>query len=201
MNRTAYIFVPGILNYPGSAIAWTDKAVTWIHQRQTCECAEKFEYLALPLSARLLAERRAKDLAALMARYPVESFSVVLAGHSNGCDIIRRALWLAKRPANWVHFFAPAVAANPSTNRLGRLIQSGRIGFLRIHLAARDGILNNRFLGGLPLATVQAQFADEHHAEIDSEPFGHCGWWAPAQFEASMKQICGDPQERSHEDE
>lgn len=190
MNRTAYIFVPGILNVPASSSEWTDRAVTWIHTRQACECAEKFEYLALPLSRYLLAEHRAQKLADLMDRYPVESFSLVVAGHSNGCDVILRALWKAKRPANFVHFFSPAIAVNPITHRLHRLIREGRIGFLRLYLAARDRVLDNGFLGGAGAEAVRAQFADENHTTVSVEPtFGHNAWWKPEIFDASMARI------------
>lgn len=192
MNRTAYIFVPGILNLPSSATEWTDRAVTWIHTRQACECAEKFEYLALPLSRRILAERRALQLAALMDRYPADSFRLVVAGHSNGCDVILRALWLAKRPANFVHFFSPAIAVNPIQHRLHRLLREGRIGFLNLYLAARDGVLDSRFLGGAKADAVRAQFADEHHTRIVCEPsHGHSTWWKDAAFEKSMSRISG----------
>ncbi len=192
MNRTAYIFVPGILNLPSSASAWTDRAVTWIHVRQACEVAEKFEYLALPLSRRLLAERRAQQLAALMERYPIDTFSIVLVGHSNGCDVILRALWRAKRPANFVHFFAPAIAVNPRQHRLVRQIREGRIGFLHLHLAARDRVLTDSFLGGAKHDAVRAQFADEHHTTVRSMPgFGHSTWWSPAHFEQTMRLVAG----------
>ena len=192
MNRRAYIFVPGVLNYPGNANDWTDKAVTWIHLRQTCEAAEKFEYMALPLSRRLLAQRRAEQLAALIDRYPVESFSLVLAGHSNGCDLVARALWLCKRAANFVHLFAPAVPADPKFHRLKRLVETGRVGFLNLYLSGHDGMLSRSHLGGIPAEAVREQFRDEHHtAVLDQPKFGHSTWWSPAQFEASMNLIAG----------
>lgn len=190
MNRTAYIFVPGILNYPGSASEWTDKAVTWIHVRQTCEAAEKFEYMALPISRRLMAKRRAEQLAALIDRYPAAAFNLVLAGHSNGCDLISRALWIADRPANTVHFFSPAVPADPAFHRLPRLLSGGRVGFLHLYIAGHDGVLSRSHLGGLPVENVRAQFRDEHHTMVYGQPkFGHSSWWGPAQFEATMNLI------------
>jgi len=192
MNRLAYIFVPGVLNLPSSASAWTDRAVTWIHVRQACEVAEKFEYLALPLSRRILAERRAEQLAALIERYPIDTFSLVVVGHSNGCDVILRALWRATRPANFVHFFAPAIAVNPRQHRLVRQLREGRIGFLNIHLAGRDRVLDRGFLGGAGADAVRSQFAEEHHTTIHSDPrHGHSTYWAPAHFEDTMRRIAG----------
>lgn len=191
VNRVAYIFVPGVLNYPGSAREWTDQAVTWIHRRMTCEAAEKFEYLALPFSRKLLARHRAQALADLIDQYPLDLFSLVLAGHSNGCDVIRLALAVSKRPANWVHFFSPAVPAAPAEHRLKALVRAGRIGFLNLYLAGRDGVLGRAHLGGLPAEAVRRQFADEPHTKVFSEDFGHSGWFSKENFETTMRRVGG----------
>lgn len=197
MNRTAYIFVPGVLNYPGSSTNWTDRAVTWMNVTRPNSCAEKFEYMALPLSRRIWANRRAEQLAALMERYPIESFSLVVAAHSNGCDLVRRALAISARPANFVHFFSPAVAADPRRHRLVRLVRDGRIGFLRIWLAGRDRVLGPGFLGGVAVDAVRGQFAEEHHTEVRAEAtYGHGTWWKNGHFEGSMRRIAfhnGEP--------
>ncbi len=191
MTKTAYIFVPGVLSYPGSARKWTDRAVTWIHQRQTCECAEKFEYLALPASRNFLAARRAKELAALIDRYPIESISLVLAGHSFGCELIRLALRRSSRSANFVHLFAPACPSDPRRHRLKGMLTSGKIGFLSLYIGSRDRVLTKSFLGGLKPDAVRQQFADEHHTTIHSRPFGHSGWVEPDHFESTMRAIAG----------
>jgi pimeloyl-ACP methyl ester carboxylesterase len=195
MTLMRYIFVPGINNYAGSPYAWTDRAVTAINKRMTCDAAEKFEYTAFPLSRLVLAERRARALAELIDSYPIDSFALVVVGHSNGADLIRRALLRSKRPANFVHFLSPAVHA--TRHGLVKLIRDGQIGFLRIYLATRDRILPRRFLGRQEVDSVRRQFAEEHHTEIFSEPFGHSGWFTPARFATTMRQICGDPPERN----
>lgn len=189
MTRNAYIFVPGVLSYPGSARNWTDRAVTWVNNRLTCEVAEKFEYLALPATRNLLAARRAAELAALIDRYPIEHFSLVLAGHSFGCELIRLALQQAKRPANFVHLFAPAIPSEPRRHRLKALVVGGKIGFLNLYLSAKDKVLTGHFIGGVPPEAVRAQFADEHHTSIVDRAFGHCGWFSAANFESSMRAV------------
>lgn len=191
MTRNAYIFVPGVLSYPGSARNWTDRAVTWIHKRATCEVAEKFEYMALPASRNVLAARRAAELAALIDRYPIESFSLVLAGHSFGCELIRLALQQSKRPANFVHLFAPAVPTDPRRHRLKALISSGKVGFLHIYVSGRDKVLTGHFLGGIAAEAVRAQFADEHHTVVHDKAIGHCAWMNPAHFDASLRAVVG----------
>lgn len=191
MTRNAYIFVPGVLSYPGSARNWTDNAVTWIHKRMTCEAAEKFEYLALPVTRNLLAARRAAELAALIDRYPIENFSLVLAGHSFGCELIRLALQQSKRPANFVHLFAPAVPTEPRRHRLKALVAAGKIGFLNLYISGKDKVLTGHFLGGIAPDAVRAQFQDERHTTVRDRLFGHCGWFSSTNFETSMRAVAG----------
>lgn len=191
MNRTAYIFVPGVLSYPGSARNWTDRAVTWIHNRQTCECAEKFEYLALPATRNLLTARRASELARLIDGYPVEAFSLVVVGHSYGCEIVRRALQQSKRPANFVHLIAPAVPTEPRHHRLKGLVTRGQIGFLNIYVSERENVLTDRFLGGIAAAAIAKQFKDEHHTRVVGRRFKHSTWFSKTNFEHTMRQVVG----------
>lgn len=191
MNRLAYIFVPGINSWPGAPDGWTDRAVTWIHSR-TEHCAEKFEYLAGALTRRLLMDRRANALSKLVDHYPEDSHIVALVGHSNGCEIIRRAILRAQRPVNQVYLFAPAVSAQARTHKLHQMLADGRIGFLTIFLAGRDSVLTRRFLGGRPPEYVRGQFETEHHTTIHSDPrHGHSTYWAPAHFEDTMRRIAG----------
>lgn len=191
MTRNAYIFVPGVLSYPGSARNWTDRAVTWINNRMTCEVAEKFEYLALPITRNLLAARRAAELAELIDRYPVENFSLVLAGHSFGCELIRLALQQSRRAANFVHLFAPAVPSEPRRHRLKGLVTAGKIGFLNLYISNRDRVLTGHFLGGVAAEGVRAQFADEHHTTVRDRDFGHCGWFDGDFLIKSIRAVAG----------
>ncbi len=191
MNRPAYIFVPGVLSYPGSARAWTDRAVTWINKRMTCDAVDKFEYLALPVTRNLLAAHRAAELAAKIDEYPIESFSLILVGHSFGCELIRLALQQSKRPANIVHLFAPAVPAEPRRHRLKALVTAGKIGFLNLHISNRDRVLTGHFLGGISSKAVRLQFQDEHHTTVEDRNFGHSTWFETANFEATMRSISG----------
>ena len=191
MTKTAYIFVPGVLSYPGSSRAWTDRGVTWINKRMTCDAAEKFEYLALPVTRNLLAARRAAELAAKIDEYPVESFCLVLVGHSFGCELIRLALQQSQRAANFVHLFAPAVPSEPRRHRLKALVSGGKIGFLNLYISGRDRVLTGHFLGGISPEAVRNQFLDEHHTTVRDRMFGHCAWFAGANFETSLRAVAG----------
>ena len=189
MGKSIFIFTPGILSYPGSARAWTDQAVTWIHAHRPNACAEKFEYLAGPATRTILATKRAKALAALIDEYPVEQFSLTIAAHSNGCEIVRRASKFTTRPINFLHLFAPAISAAPRRHGLRNAVSSGKVGFLFLHIASHDRVLSKSYLGGLRTADVQKQFADERHTTIIPKRGGHSTWFFPEHFEPTMQMI------------
>ena len=189
MDKSIFIFVPGILSYPGSARAWTDRAVTWIHLHRPCARAEKFEYLGSPGTCNIMATKRAKELAELIDKYPFEKFSLTVTAHSHGCEIARRAIKLAKRPVNFLHLIAPAISANPRIHGLRQLVSRGRIGFLFIYIAAQDRVLSTSYLGGLRPPEVQTHFTDERPAVIFPTRGGHSTWFSPEKFEATMKMI------------
>ena len=191
MTRMAYIFVPGIMSYPGSPNAWTDKAVTWMHTTQVCAAAEKFEYLALPISRRLLAQRRARQLAKLIDRYPADGFTLVLVAHSFGCDIARRALTLANRSANCCHLLAPDIGVKPRQHGLLKHLRDGWIGHLHIRLAGRDRALTSKYLGGAKPETVRRQFCSSVVTIHNQPRYGHSSWWISSNFAATMRLIAG----------
>ncbi len=189
MTRRAYIFVPGILNYPGRPTAWTDRAVTWVHTN-TDSVAEKYEYMAFPLSRRIKALQRANGLAELMDHYDSYKYELIIAAHSNGCEVTRLALGIAKRHVNRLILMAPAIPAI----RHGLLDQLGlgRIVRLSLLIATEDKFLASRFLGGRPVSQIKAVFGVAARAGVLFVPGGHSTFFTQANFEQSMQYITGE---------
>lgn len=103
-----FICVNGILNDPGAADGWTDRAVTWLHVH-TDHRAEKFEYASSALLRRLRQQQRAEAIARMCGFYFAAGYAVSLIGHSNGCDLIARVLSLLPADSfRSVHLVAPA---------------------------------------------------------------------------------------------
>lgn len=188
MKERVYIFVNGVSNWPGCADAWTDKAVSWIHQNDRGNSAEKFEYLAFYLSRYILTDLRADNLAKLIDSYDA-SFDVVLVAHSHGCEVSRRALSRVNRAVNSLHLFAPAVPA--TAHGLGWALLDHKIERLYIHVGESDRVLRLRghsLLGALPASAIRKQFVSDR-AAVFSREFGHSGWWTDEEFSGTMTAI------------
>lgn len=135
MPRTVVICVNGILTWPGSARAWTDVATTELLANDIP--AEKFEYLALPLTRRIMQQLRAERLSELIKLHHARGARVVAWGHSNGCDLIARALKLGA-PLHSAHLMAPAVDSDMDLNGLNDALYHLTLGQLYIYTGGQD---------------------------------------------------------------
>lgn len=140
--RTVIVFVPGILSWPGTAEGWTDRAVTWTHGHTDAR-AEKFEYWSGIIFRRLRQDWRAAHLANLLSFYHSFGYqSVNLVGHSNGCDVILRALRKSPQNVDSIHFVAPACDTNEACSMF-RYLRLRR--FLRkvvVYIGGADRAMN-----------------------------------------------------------
>lgn len=202
MDGTVVIFVNGILTLPGSAHAWTDRAVTWFHLNSLAK-AEKFEYLALPLTRRLMQRRRARNLAELIDSYT--SMDVVLVGHSNGCDLICRALKLTSHPIQAVHLFSAACNASLDDNGLNAALESGRLGVVHVYRGLKDRALRFAYwtswilkplglgYGSLgyqgPKEIARDEWKEDRLLVHDYATFGHGSFFSEEVFPLTMGAI------------
>lgn len=196
-----YILVNGILTSPGSAREWTDRAVTWLHSEAAADVrAEKFEYYASALTRRLRQQRHAEDLADLIRHY--SGRSIHLVGHSNGCDLILRALRATQTEIASVHMLAAACDEDFARNGLNEDITSGRVKQVHVYTSPDDGVLKwaarpSRWLFGWAglgyglLGLVGPQFVamGERVWRYDRPGFGHSTWFTEENFAATFNRI------------
>jgi len=194
--RTVFIYVNGILTFPGESDNWNGKAVTWTHLR-TPHRAEKVEYYVGPVSRALGQKKRAEKLTKTLRYY--EGWEIILAGHSNGCDVILDAL----RAASWprlqaLHLVSGACDADFDRNGLNVAMGGGRIGRVSVWVAGKDGALKlaNTSIGRLlgygpdgPLGMMGPLHALEPVAIVREPAFGHSDWWAPENLDESLAII------------
>ena len=121
------INVPGILSWPGHADAWTDRAVTLAHTYFNLH-GEKLEYLSGLLTRRIHQQRRAEILAAKIHQYQRKGWNIFLRGHSNGCDVILRALSLVHGHVEGVQLIAAAAESDCDRNGLNHSLSNGTVG-------------------------------------------------------------------------
>lgn len=206
-----WVFVNGILAFPGKSQGWTDRAVTWLQCRRVGK-AEKWEYFSGPFTRRLRQQSRARKIATLMGYYQEHGIDVILVGHSNGCDLIARVLalrgtrpWYYRYPVRSAHLFA--AAADWSDFRTA--LDVGHLHRLHLYGSDNDGALKLARLsrlcfgwlglgyGSLGLQTAEVEYEDRvagsyagraprvfDHA---NDAYGHSDWFdRGARFEATM---------------
>ncbi len=196
----AFVFVNGIINWPGAHDGWTDRAVTWTNCCSPHK-AEKWEYAAGAITRRLLQQDRAIKIATMMRYYEAAGFDVVLVGHSNGGDIIARVLalrngepWYFQHQVRSAHLFAPAADAAD----FRRALKDGDLARLFIYGSANDralqlaGVSRTLFgwagLGYGTLGLAPEPFADLPNVIVTRrDDYGHSDWFNKGDnFESTM---------------
>ncbi len=213
MTRRIYIFVNGILNRPGDAHAWTDRAAAWVNANTNFK-GEKFEYFAGILTRRLFQSAHAQDLAEEIAVF--QDSELVLVGHSNGCDLILRALrilffdLLSKfrwTPIKAIHLISGACEPDFQKNGLNDLLSTNLVGDVTIYIGGQDSHFahpmwlarqSQRFIGwaGLGYGTLGATGPENlldsirGRVHLVGQPcYDHSTWFAPGHFEQLMASL------------
>lgn len=199
-----YIFVNGIMNNPGSAEGWTDRAVTWVHTH-TPDRAEKFEYFCTPMFRRFGQRERADNLAKLLRSYYGQPLTLV--GHSNGCDLICRALQLGMTTVARVLLFSGACDANFEANGLNEALSRGEVQLVECFRAGKDNAMKFAKVSltclswcglgygtlGLtgPLKVDTLVLSPLVVRETVEPGFGHSTWFEAGNFAHTMKRVTG----------
>lgn len=194
-RKIVYLFVNGIMTFPGSGKNWTGKAVTWNHVELGI-ISEKIEYFSGALFSRSIGQKaRAKKLIKTLMYYIIAEFDIVLVGHSNGCDVILDAL----KEMSWpkikeVHLISGACEADFDKNELN--LSGKQIGLIRVYVAGKDKALKmaatflGRLLGYGSLGKTGTINSNHDNVETIVEPeFGHSDWFAGRSFNETMLLI------------
>jgi pimeloyl-ACP methyl ester carboxylesterase len=193
MQRTIYIFVNGILTFPGDSRNWTGRAVT--HCITNGILAEKFEYLSGPGLTRSAFQRnRAAAFARMLSFY--EDWNLHLIGHSNGADVILDALAMRGWPRlSSLHLFSPA--CDEDCDKSG--LNSVRTAATFIYIAEKDWALRlggspvGRFFGfgRLGLAGPVNYHSPAPYHILRKPNYGHDTWFDSIAWEETMARILG----------
>lgn len=198
MNKTVYIFVPGILTVPGSAYNWCGRAVTWTHLH-TQHKAEKVEYFTGPLSRPFGQSRRAHKLQRTLLFY--NSWDIHVVAHSNGCDVVLDSLRSLHRDGGdfirikSLHFISAACCRDFKKNGLN--LWRDKVGRTVIYIATKDRPLKvaDTFFGRLfGYGTLGRHGSINEAAPVETvfRTWGHSDWFAPIRLENTMRMITSD---------
>ena len=195
--KRVIIFINGILTWPGDADNWNGKAVTWTFlNTDEFDAAEKVEYYIGPISRVLGQRKRAAKLLKTMRFYLDYGWQVTLVGHSNGANVIMRALReLTKQQlfnVRHLHLIAPAAPADFDKNGLN---EAGVP--VTIYRGTRDWALNlssgaGRVLGYGALGKTGPVNVRDVEVEEVVEDLGHSGWFSPEHLWDTMSMVTRD---------
>jgi hypothetical protein len=146
MSKPVVIYVNGIMHEPGSADSWVRRAASWT-TRKTRFDGEVFLYEAGPVTRRFTLNKRAKELAQMIAEYSDNELH--LAVHSNGGEVLTRALReILQRPEAYpaakivsAHFLGPANDADFTKNWINSALIAGLVGHVHVYRATDDDAL------------------------------------------------------------
>lgn len=198
--------INGILALPGKSEGWTDRAVTHAHL-DLGMYAEKLENFTGVFTRMLFQEKRARFVARIANKYLERGWSVYLRGHSNGCDIIRRALFHTARPIEAAQLIAAAVEPDFERNGFNQLLRDGKVKRLVVCWSPNDKALDlaryshpilNVFgnaYGILGLIGPQNVAADVQAlvTVVANVRFDHSGWVAKENLLATMEIMHAPP--------
>ena len=201
MKERVFIFVNGVLTWPGKADNWNGKAVTHV-MSTTPHKAEKMEYLSGLFFSRSLFQRsRARHLRKVLSFWHGPNRELILVGHSNGCDVILDALDMSGWPKiHHIHFISAACSADFKENGLNAALKRGSVGGVTNWIAGKDWALKftktftARFLFGYGTLgrtgpeNVDVRVADRVLAVTEPD-FGHSTWFSEKHFRATMDRI------------
>ncbi|MDB6022980.1 MAG: hypothetical protein JWQ04_2837 [Pedosphaera sp.] len=149
MKKRVYIGVNGIRCPPGDPQNWNGMMVDWIH-RNTNDRAVMFEYYCDVIWRAFFQKSRAEKLAAKIEAYAGDE--IILVGHSNGTDLILKALALMNWPRiEEIHLVSAACEADFKLNGLNGALKRKDIGVVHVWMSGRDSALQlaNCWLGRL----------------------------------------------------
>lgn len=141
--RRAYILIPGIHTRTDDVTAWPVRMADEIMQKcsATSPAASEYRYYTGAISRRLNQQNHAEWLASLSDKYAAAGFDVVVAAHSNGADILQRALPLMRQPIAAAHLIAAASDRDLSRAGWLRAILTCKLGSLHCYVSAGDKAL------------------------------------------------------------
>ncbi|HXP60965.1 MAG TPA: hypothetical protein VN829_10765 [Dongiaceae bacterium] len=201
--RRLYCFINGILTFPGDARNWTGRAVTWTNVHEGFDVdplrvrAEKVEYWAGPIDRVFGQKGRAEKLLHTLLQYC--GWEIVLAGHSNGADVIVDMLrdFPQCLPIHHLHLVCGATEGDFQQNGLNGALLQNRVGDVTVYCAGKDRALAlahtlpGKVLGygviGLTGALNVLPSVQSRVRRVDWPDYGHSDCWADGNFNSTME--------------
>jgi hypothetical protein len=202
VKKRIYLFINGILSWPGDSHGWATRAVTFFNVR-TPHKGQADLYFCTAIGRAWHQGRRIQSFVDLLRWYVDDGWEIVVAAHSNGCDIALHGLALAQFPkVQALHLFSGACSADFHRNGLNYALESGQLGSCAVYCGGQDKALKfashaGRWLGygtlGLTGPENMLPGVSGLVRVVKVPDFGHSDWWADENFVSSMDFILASP--------
>jgi hypothetical protein len=216
-RRTVQIFVPGIMQFPNDSHNWDGRAQTWVnlngeamaHHHESVTVADRADYFCGPIGRAFFQQRRVDRVIHVLKPYVDKGFSISVSAHSNGTDLILKALGLMDWPrVDALHLISGACKASFDKNGLNKAIKAQRVGRVFVYVAGKDMALRlakgwlGKLLGYgtlglhgpkhvLPelLMSRRGLFprAEARVVVRKETEFGHSTWFGEGEFDRTMR--------------
>lgn len=144
MNKLGF-FIPGILSDPSDNFGWTDLAIRRVSDYFPGAQAQAYRYDAPAIFRFVLEGQRASEVAQILTDSLAYRHEIHLGVHSNGSDIVCRAV--SQMPDNShihsLHIFAGACDQDCEKNRLNAAFARGVFDRLFVYASSDDDVLGN----------------------------------------------------------
>ncbi len=198
MNTPILLTVPGIMQFPYDSRNWSPHTRTWCNQHGLK--SDGADYFCGPLTRCLHQERRVERVKTILQAYPEVQYDRTLMVHSNGDDLLMKAL----AELNWprvqdLHLFSGAGGSDFDALGLNSALSKGRIQNIFVYVGGRDLPMRIAKYAGWMVGfgtlglhgpdRVWPAFKDKRVRTIVRPDYGHSTWFTPANFDDTMLAV------------
>jgi len=208
MKKIKWVTVPGINTDAEDNLNWSPRACDYI-EAFTNDLAREFDNELGPLSRRFKLQDKAVELSKILEQLAGQGFRLKLIGHSNGCEMIRRAMLLTNINIEEIHLVAGACDHDFEKGQWNKLIRESRVKKIIVHASKSDGALRlgkwttgwlrpvgygYGWVGLIGPQNVAREFVHRvitiwHDDLWNQKKFGHSEYWDAKKFDRTMKII------------
>ena len=189
------------MQWPNDAKLWDGRAATWFNVNMGNVDTDRSDYFCTAIGRRFHQQRRIDRAKAVIGTY-LGRWDMTIACHSNGDDIILKALAQLKWPrVENLHLISGACEADFDRNGLNVALANGKIGNVSVYVAGKDKALGfvgwfkpARWLGYGTLGLKGPMNVEEHVKSmvmtVFKPAYGHGDWFTEgANFEETMRWV------------
>jgi len=137
-----YILVPGVKTRSSDYMNWAVRMASCINIDHDRAKGDEFRYNTSAILHRFGMRERVKFVVELARRYWRAGYEPIFVAHSDGCEIVRRAILEGPSIFLSAHLIAGACSADFERNGLNRALIGGKVGQIYCYVSKGDRMLS-----------------------------------------------------------